>query len=61
MGLIKSTKKILRTVKVLLDVFRYGGKCYASKGIIANAYAPGIILTDMQPELKNKRIIYTLP
>ena len=33
---------------------KYLGKCYASKGIIANAIAPGIILTDMQPELKKQ-------
>ena len=33
---------------------KYLGKCFVSKGIIANAIAPGIILTDMQPELKKR-------
>lgn len=33
---------------------KYLGQRYASKGIIANAIAPGIILTDMQPELKKQ-------
>ena len=30
------------------------GIAYASEGIIANAIAPGIILTDMQPQLKQQ-------
>lgn len=31
---------------------KFIGKTYASKGIIANAIAPGIILTDMQPKFQ---------